>query len=123
MPDSNGRDRREHARIDTCTTAVVLARHNDGVAFLIESISVGGARLAGPLTLDKGEQVSVMFEIHGRPIEVRGEVVRVERRSITEDGVAVRFLDLAGDDRRAVHDLVLATLEAEAETEAGAGVA
>jgi len=35
--------------------AMVVARHNPGVALAIEMLSTGGGRMAGPLTVDLGE--------------------------------------------------------------------
>ena len=104
-------DRRRAPRADIALTAMVLARHNDGIAFTIDSISTSGARLAGPLTLDVGERVQIMFEIDGRPVDVHAEVVRREPRDITMDNIAVRFTDLTDDARAAIHAAVLKRLE------------
>jgi hypothetical protein len=87
-------------------SAVILARHNDGVAFSIQRISTGGARLVGPLTLEVGERVQVLFELEGTPIDVEGEVVRVERPDIVNDHVAVAFRNLSDSSRTLIHELV-----------------
>lgn len=104
--DGSDVERRRAPRVAVNTTAVVLARNNDGVPFTIESLSTSGARLAGPLTLDRGEHVALMFEAGGHPVDVRGEVVRVERRTMFEDGVAIRFLDLTPEALEAIRKLV-----------------
>jgi hypothetical protein len=106
-------ERREHPRADICTTAIVLARHNAGVSFTIESISLGGARLAGPLTLASGERIQLLFEIDGRPIEVFGDVIRVDRQDINTDHIAVKFVELTAETRELIRDLVRRTLELE----------
>src|SRR5258705_3238528 len=103
--DGGGAERRSAPRVDVCTTAVVLARHNDGIAFTIESLSISGARMVGPLTLDRGERVTIMFEAAGHPIEVRGEVVRVERQTISDDRVAIRLVELSDETRDAIRRL------------------
>lgn len=90
----------------------MLARANDGIAFQIESISIGGARLAGPLTLEADEAVQVLFEIDGRPLDVRAEVIRVVARSFGRDVVLVRFVDLSDDNREAIREMVRRASEA-----------
>lgn len=104
-------ERREHARGDVTASAMVLARHNAGVAFLIESISVGGARLVGPLTLDAGEHVQLLFELEGTPVDVEGVVVRAERHDIMNDRVAISFKNLSDTARVLIHQLVVKALD------------
>ena len=94
------------------TTAVVLARSNDGVPFRIESLSIGGARLAGPLTLNNDEPVQILFELDGHPLDVRGEVIRVVDRTLDRDIVLVRFVDLADHARELIREMVRRTLAA-----------
>ena len=106
-------ERRATPRIATGMNAFILARHNDGIAFVIECLSLGGARLTGPLTLDVGELVHIMFEIDDRPLHIAGEVVRVESLNIVTDRIAVRFVSLADDARESIRALVLRTLEEE----------
>ncbi len=115
---SDGRgsdDRREHARVAFATSAVVLARHNVGVAFSIESISTGGARLVGPTTLGVGERVQILFEIDGTPIDVEGVVVRAERQDFVNDRVAVRFENLSDAMRAFIHQLVARVMDLACE--------
>ena len=106
-------NRREHPRVDVTTAAVVLARHNTGVAFTIESISAGGARLVGPLTLDVGERVQVLFELAGTPIDVEGEVVRAERHDMMNDRVAIAFKNVSETTRSIIHQIVVTSLDLE----------
>lgn len=108
-------DRREHARVAFATSAVVFARHNAGVAFSIESISAGGARLVGPITLGVGERVQLVFEIDGTPIDIEGEVVRAQRQDIVNDRVAVRFENLSNATRAFIHQLVERVLDLECD--------
>ena len=104
-------DRREHPRADIHASAVVLVRHNDGVSSKIESLSMGGALMVGPLTLDPGERIQILFEIDGHPIEVIAEVIRVEVRELLHDHFAVRFIDLTSESRELIYRVVVRTLE------------
>lgn len=92
------------------TTAVVLVRHNTGVEVTIDSISMGGARFVGPLTVAIGERVQILFEIEETPVEVTAEVVRVEHDNITIDRFAARFVDLDANVRLRIRSLVLKSL-------------
>ncbi len=90
---------------------IVLARHNDGVEFAIESIATGGARLAGPLTLAVGENIQLLFEVAGRPVDVQAEVIRVERQDIMTERVAVSFRNVSDTTHELIHQLVVSTLD------------
>ncbi len=85
-------------------------RHNAGVQVTIDSISTGGARFVGPLTVAIGECVQILFEIEEIPVEVLAEVVRVDRDNVFNDRFATRFVDLAPAVRARIHRLVFATL-------------
>jgi hypothetical protein len=100
------RDRREHRRVAADTTAVVLARHNRGVRVVISSISFGGARLVGEITVAIGERVQILFEIDHQPIEVEGEVVRVEMLDMATDHIAVRFVSCDPTAKDLIRELV-----------------
>jgi hypothetical protein len=89
----------------------VLARANAGVPCRIESISLGGARLAGQLTLSDNESVQILFEIDGRPLDVRAEVIRVVERSFDRDVVLVRFVDLPPSARDLIREMVRRAIE------------
>jgi hypothetical protein len=108
-----GRDRRAHPRLATATSAIVLARHNDGVPLTIVSLSLSGARLIGEITLAVGEQVDVLFEIDGHPVDVTGEVVRATKLDIATDEVAVRFLAVTDAARQLIREAVARSLERE----------
>jgi len=56
-------ERRAHPRSEISTRAVLLARHNAGVEMQIVSISLGGARLIGEITLSLDERDEILFEI------------------------------------------------------------
>ena len=108
-------DRRGDSRVDHLKPAVVLARHNNGMAFVIENISLGGARLVGELTLEVGECVQILFELDGRPVEVDAEVVRVDRQDVFRDRIAVAFTNLSAPHRDAIRRLVQTALDLECE--------
>ncbi len=109
----DGIERRKHARVEVAQTAVVLARYNSGVEFKIESISVGGARLFGPLTLEEGERVQILFEVDGHPIDVHAEVISIVTRSVDRDRVLVRFVELAPDTAERIRAMIQHALEHE----------
>jgi hypothetical protein len=104
-------ERRDHVRAEVSASAIVLTRHNRGVAVTIDSLSISGARLAGPLTVDRGEVLSILFEIDGHPIEVSGEVIRVESRDLLFDHFSVRFGALSPEARTLIGHLVRDTLD------------
>lgn len=106
-------DRRNHPRVELSTVAIVLARHNPGIAMAIEDVSLSGARLSGPGTFQKEEHVQILFEIEGVPMDVAAEVVRVEHEDLLTDRIAVRFLALAAEHRDAIRKLVRETVEAD----------
>ena len=106
-------ERREHPRVDVTARAVVLVRHNAGTECLIDSISMGGARLVGPLTLAVGEHVQVLFEVDGTPIDVEGEVVRAERQDVMNDRIAIAFKNVSESTRLLLHKLVVTSLDRE----------
>src|SRR5215469_8461630 len=96
--------RRTRSRSDRGVTALVLARHNDGIEVAIEDVSIGGAKLSGPVTLDVGERIQIVFTTNARP--VTAEVVRVESRDMTNDCAVVRFA-ARGDETRAAIRLAI----------------
>lgn len=73
---------------------------------IIDSLSVGGARLSGSGTFDTGERVQILFEVDGAPIDVSAEVVRVEHQDILIDRIAVRFDELTTEEHNAIERLV-----------------
>ncbi len=100
-------DRRQHARLEQlAASAVVLARHNRGVSVVIENISIGGVCLVGPLALATGETIQILFELEGHPIDVQGEVVRVNRQDILTDRVSVAFKHLSDCNLELIRRLV-----------------
>ena len=115
MASGNMDERRGDKRIEVAMVAVVLARHNAATSMTIESLSLSGARLAGPGTFESNEHVHILFEIAGGPVEVLGEVVRVEHRDMTTDAIAVRFISLDDDHREAIGELVRRGLDLEEE--------
>ena len=106
-------ERRQYRRVPAATTAVVLARHNAAVTLTIASISLGGARLEGTITVELGEKVQILFEVKGHPVDVRGEVVRVVMIDMATDHIAVRFVDVEPDAKERIRQLVDHALDAE----------
>jgi hypothetical protein len=93
------------------TTAVVLARHNLGVQMMISSISLGGARLVGEITVTVGERVQLLLELDHQPVELDAEVVRVEMVDMATDHIAVRFVAPPDAAKRLIRALVERSLE------------
>jgi len=91
----------------------VLARHNAGVELAIDSVSVGGARLIGEITVQVGEQVQILFEIEGQPLDVKAEVVRAEQIDMATDHIAVRFVKLSAKTTELLRALVERILDLE----------
>lgn len=106
-------ERRGAPRVRVGAQAFVKARHNDGIEFVLETLSTTGAQLVGPLTLKIGETIEILFEIDARPVSVSAQVVRVERQDIVMDRIAVRFVGLANEARASIHGLALRALEEE----------
>jgi hypothetical protein len=102
---ARGSERPANPRADI-STAIVLARHNNGVAMMIESISTSGARLVGPVTLIVGERIQALFDVEGIPVEVFADVVRVETQDIATDRITVRFVDVSDEKRAYLQRLV-----------------
>jgi PilZ domain len=106
-------ERRQYPRATAATTAVVLARHNAAVSLTIASISLGGARLEGTISVGMGERVQILFDVEGHPVDVSGEVVRVEMIDMATDHIAVRFVDVERDTKELIRQLVDRSLDAE----------
>jgi hypothetical protein len=111
MGDDARLEQRKHLRAPALARAVVLARHNAGVALTIVSISLGGARLEGEISVVVGERLQILFEIDAQPVEVGGEVVRVEMKDMATDHIAVRFLDLPPEAKQLIRRIVERALD------------
>ena len=92
---------------------MVLVRYNAGVALTIENVSTDGARLVGPLAVDLGERVHILFEVDGRPIDVAGEVIRTDLRDMVTDRVSVKFVDVDDETTELLRQFVLGAIEDE----------
>jgi hypothetical protein len=82
-----------------------------GVPFKIESISIGGAGLFGPLILQEDELIQILFD----SIDVDAEVICVVDRTLATDRVAVRFRDLEPSTRELIERLVERSVEDDEE--------
>ena len=88
-------------------------QHDEAIELVLESISTIGAQLVGPLTLEIGDLVELLFALDAHPIRVSAQVVRVEREDIVMDRIAVRFLGLGNEARASIHGLTLRVFEEE----------
>src|SRR4051812_7474300 len=93
-------------RVATSIVATVAAGKRSGVKFTIENISVSGAKLEGPLTLGKGERITIVFTADGQSVTVQAEVVRVDTADLMTDQIAARFIDPSADVQKAIQGLV-----------------
>ena len=93
-------------RVPTQIVATVTAGKRTGVKFTILNVSITGAKLEGPLALNKGEQIKIRFQSEGKSIEVVAEVVRVDTEDLLSDQIAARFLDLTPDAHAAIQEIV-----------------
>jgi hypothetical protein len=100
-------------RVDANLKAVVTAGPRRSVPFVIDSMSVTGARLTGPLALALGQVISVTFTATGRSVTIDVEVVRVDTADLLNDQVAVRFINVPDDAKDAIHDFVRQRLDDE----------
>jgi hypothetical protein len=78
-------------------------------------MSVTGARLTGPLTLAKGQTLSVTFTAAGQSVTIEVEVVRVDTADLLNDQVAVHFIKVPDDAKGAIEQFVKKRLEEEEE--------
>jgi hypothetical protein len=106
-------------RVDAHLKAVVTAGPKRSVPFMIDSMSVTGARLTGPLALVLGQVLSVTFTASGHSVTIEVEVVRVDTADLLNDQVAVRFIKVPEDASDAIRDFVKQRL---ADEEAAASV-
>lgn len=90
----------------TSITATVKARHSTVAQFELDRLTTSGARLSGPVTVDAGERLEILFEISGRPYEATAEVISVEHETLLIDRVVVRFVDLDPHSRDAIRALL-----------------
>ena len=100
-------------RVDANLKAVVTAGPKRSVPFTIDSMSVTGARLTGPLALVLGQVMSVTFTATGHSVTVEVEVVRVDTADLLNDQVAVRFIKVPNEAKDAIDDFVRQRLEEE----------
>lgn len=76
-------------------------------------MSVTGARLTGPLTLAKGQKLSVTFTAEGSSVTIEVEVVRVDTADLMNDQVAVHFINVPDDAKAPIEEFVRRRLEEE----------
>lgn len=80
------------------------------VAFTIENLSVGGARLTGSTPLTVGEQLVIAFSLAGTRLVVTGEVVRIHTEDLLTDQVAVRFVEPSAVVVSCIEDFITSLL-------------
>lgn len=105
---------RANPRIETNTLATV-SRGQKKVPFRIDNLSAGGARLIGPLALQKGQHVEITFQLETNTFTLTAEVVRVETPDLLTDQIAVQFVDVTAEAKVAIDDLVMRTLHERTE--------
>jgi hypothetical protein len=98
-------------RVDAHLKAVVTAGPKRSVPFTIDSMSVTGARLTGPLALVLGQVLSVTFTASGHSVTIEVEVVRVDTADLLNDQVAVRFIKVPDEAKDAIQEFVRHRLE------------
>ena len=81
------------------------------VPFVIDNLSLGGARLVGELALQKGQKIDITLELDTGTVNVVGEVVRVDTPDLMTDQIAVRFLDPTDEAKEAIKTVVMRTLK------------
>ena len=85
---------------------MVFARHNEPVILTLTSISLGGARLAGVITVAVGERIRILFELEGQQVDLDAEVVRVQMVDMSSEHIAARFIALDSDSTELVRRMV-----------------
>lgn len=105
-------------RVDVHLKAVVTAGPKRSVPFTIDSMSVTGARLTGPLALVLGQVLSVTFTASGHSVTIEVEVVRVDTADLLNDQVAVRFIKVPDHAKDAIEEFVRHRLEQDEQVAA-----
>jgi hypothetical protein len=103
-------------RVPTSIVATVTAGKRCE-PFSIENISVSGAKLEGPLSLKKGEHITILFEAEGHSVRLAAEVMRVETPDLMTDQIAARFIDPSPADREVIQHLVNKLLDEQADND------
>jgi hypothetical protein len=81
-----GSDGRTHERVDLTFRVDGVNSRGEAAMGVARNVSVGGAFIETDLRLLPGEQMTITFELLGRPFKLHAEVVRV-----MEAGFGVRF--------------------------------
>lgn len=89
----------------------MVSKGTKKVPFVIDNLSLGGARLIGELALQKGQKIEITLELDTGTVNVVGEVVRVDTPDLMTDQIAVRFLEPSDDARAAIKEVVMRTLK------------
>jgi hypothetical protein len=101
---------RADPRIETNTRATV-SKGTRKVPFVIDNLSLGGARLIGELALQKGQKIDITLELDTGMVDVIGEVVRVDTPDLMTDQIAVRFIEPSEAAQAAIKEVVMRTLK------------
>jgi hypothetical protein len=59
--------------------------------------------------------VQLLFELDSHPVELTGEVICVDHQEIMRDRIAVRFVGVAEQTRALIRELVVRTLDLQAQ--------
>ena len=104
------RDTRRHSRSTLVLPVLVsdvASKARVGIRFDSADVSGGGAFLRSDMLFEVGETLLLQFSLpDGRPISVRGRVVRATRETDQDrdryPGMGVEFVDLSAEDREAI---------------------
>jgi hypothetical protein len=103
-------EQRSAPRVGISTRATV-SEGRRSAAFTIDSLSISGARLVGPLVLKLGQRIEIVLQLDTGPIQVDAEVVRVDTPDLMTDQIAVRFVDPSPETRASIREVVRQRLE------------
>ena len=104
------RDTRRHSRstlVLPVTVSDASSKARVGIRFDSADVSGGGAFLRSDMLFEVGEVLLLQFSLpDGRPIRVRGRVVRATRE-VDQDrdrhpGMGVEFVEISPEDRAAI---------------------
>lgn len=110
--------RREHPRARVTATLVAFTQSRSLGPFLVEDLSVGGVRIAGESGLNRGQRVTLLFDLPGgAPVCCRADVVRIETKPGDQQVSALMFVDPCLATRTKVGNAVVRDLLTDWTTE------
>jgi CheY-like chemotaxis protein len=110
-------DRRLFVRARVVATATTWVRGLCKGSYIVENLSLGGARLSGGPAVRTGDEIKVILELPQGAVEVRGLVLRSDAGA-RDSAIAVRFNALSRRAREAIGVAVAEALEEAARESA-----